>query len=161
MTMQIESPVVTDLPVVRQEEYEPSIADKIQRVLYRLDHGEELTKGCLRRRDNFCVMGLFTDESGLGEWEPEAEDEFESVRPAVYVDQNKMQITYKEIFEYYGMKEQFKVEDLPASVLNRIRYKFPNTHDFLTLAYLNDNIFENADLNSILADVIRSGAVFE
>ena len=57
--------VSTDASDVPVEIYEPSAQDKIQRVLYRLDHGEQLSRGQLKQDDNFCVLGLFADEYGI------------------------------------------------------------------------------------------------
>ena len=37
-------------------DYEPTVADRIQRVLYRLDHGEQLTHNTLKSDDNFGIM---------------------------------------------------------------------------------------------------------
>ena len=46
----------------------PIVQDKIDNIIRRLESGERLIKGSLRRGDNFCVLGLFADESGLGQW---------------------------------------------------------------------------------------------
>lgn len=158
MTMQIEKPatIVTDIPEVKQEEYVPSVADKIQRVLYRLDHGEELIRGCLSKKDKFCVLGLFADESGIGTWE----DRVYVEESAAYIDDNNEQLDYDQILTYYGIKPVFTLENLPDHVISKIRYKF-SENEVLSLPFLNDNLYGNADLNSILADVIRSGAIFE
>ena len=37
--------------------YEPTVDDKIQRVLYRLESGEQLARAYLKDGDNFCVLG--------------------------------------------------------------------------------------------------------
>ena len=50
-------------------DYEPTVSDRIQRVLYRLENGEQLTNRQLYNGDNFCALGLFADESGLGYWD--------------------------------------------------------------------------------------------
>ena len=70
-TPQTTPPEIKEVPEyinVESEVYEPSAAVRIQRVLYRLDSGEQLASGYLKHRDNFCVLGLFADESGMGDW---------------------------------------------------------------------------------------------
>lgn len=139
---------------LEQQDYEPTVADKIQRVLYRLDQGEPLMHGCLRFNDNFCVLGIFADESGIGHWG----DNYRG--SMAYLDSDDAQIDYGQIFDYYGLKDQFQVNDLPESVISKIIYKF-GKDDTITLPYVNDQLYTNLDLNSILADMIRSGAIFK
>ena len=141
------------------ETYEPTAADKIQRVLYRLDHGEKLIAHQFRNGDNFCVLGLFADESGLGEWYLDVMNRYRYLNCTAALDY--------EIAAYYSIRTLsagFAYCDLPDSVLNMIPTPLQNKSRVSKgLNYLNDKLILNkvSNSNEILAAIIRSGVIFK
>lgn len=155
--------------------YEPTVQDRIQRVLYRLDNGELLIDGSLQRQGNFCVLGLFADEYPNRTW---LDDTFDFADPIDgklisacmddVLDSNAFALTER-IADYYGFKDvkgSFVVDDIPDGHLKeRLEAMLPN-NGAISLDKLNDllvfglpnNYAWNA--NAILAGVIRSGALF-
>ena len=141
-------------------EYEPSVADKIQRILYRLDHGEELTGGRLYDGSNFCVLGLFADESGLGQW-----DVF-SNSYVVGSDSCRSTLNYA-VVEYYHLRNTdgaFFVDSLPEHIKDELRDKLGYTVclGLMQISGINDDLVDKGiNSNKILADIIRSGVLFK
>ena len=136
--------------------YEPTVQDKVQRVLYRLDHGEELVHGNLRINNKFCVLGLFADESGLGRWDK-----------ALYRigDSCSNQILYRQLKEYYNLRSgsgSFIVDNLPEDINAKIKTLYPYHTRSLSLMEINDNVLarHKIDINKLLASIIRSGVIF-
>lgn len=148
MTTLAATPKVRDLDL-----YEPSLEDKIQRIIYRLENGEKLIRGNLRSSSgDFCVMGLFADESGLGKWGPYGQS---------YHIYDKFSYKYlnAELTNYYGLVSgvgSFKIEDLPEDLQTRMHDM--TRGDSSALAVLNDCF--TPGINQLLADIIRSRAVF-
>ena len=127
-----------------QESYEPTISDRIQRVLYRLDHGEELVFGTLNADDKFCLVGLFGAESGL------------------FGDgMGNCSNSYLQIYDLYNIKSHINVRALPE-VLQKLIRDIYGTCGTVPLPVINDVLVSQGveDRNSIMADLIRSGIIF-
>ena len=175
----MDTQVITEIEI-----YEPTVQDRIQRVLYRLDHGEQLGQKDLYDGQNFCVMGLFADESGLGEWNHRTIGND--------IVGNKIQYTYKPhdtnylsstsllpfpVRQYYGFNTatgMFKFSDISDDLRDRIVYiyreffgryanKSATPANIYSLTGLNDVGVRlgDASINQVLADLIRSGAAFK
>ena len=165
------NPIIPQEIVVTDSVYEPTVEDRIQRVLYRLDNGEDLCKGYLHFEDKFCVLGLFMDESGLGEW---ILDEVNS-QGFKFDDQNiyyAPEVLPGEIVAYYGFSDdvgQFELNSLPTDLREDIIRLFPTAgydrQKITCLTALNDDLMthniDTSKRNDILARVIRSGVVFK
>ena len=165
-------------------EYEPSVDDKIQRILYRLEHGEVLISRNLRVKDNFCVLGLFADESGLGEWYPFAElfdtdaDEMGTYFYEINSERDNLDrsadLLNKTLIKHYSLHDccgSFNFYGLPKDLQNKLDPIMEiGKRDIsclgVSLYVINDILFETgyydpATSNQLLADVIRSGIIFE
>ena len=145
-------------PIDVQTEYEPSVADKIQRIIYRLESGERLTTGSLKCGDHFCILGLFADESGLGEWEDH-----------IYTENGSKLVTElsNNVSSYYNLHNRlglFNIYDLPKDLRDIVDVFQPYRDDTFSLMAINDSVQihenHNIDVNKLLADIIRSGAIF-
>lgn len=147
---------LTEIAESQTAEYEPTVSDKIQRVLYRLDHGELLAQGSLKVGAKYCIIGMFMDEHGV-DW-----DKPYHIEP---------------ILQYYNFKEhmrgEFDIDDLPAVILARLTKLLgidyvkarQNREGKMSLMSLNDTLItmgtlDSDAINGILADVIRSGVLF-
>ena len=167
---------MTTLAEIRETvTYEPTVNDKIQRIIYRLEHGEQLISGCLRKEDNFCILGLFADESGLGDWGAISNDWGES---SYYVGDSgnggKASVSLCDsLVEYYNLRSPcaaFNIDLLPEDLRIKLTaYNvLPNPYStkLLPLDLINDHILTdrtedyNYELNEILATIIRSGIIF-
>ena len=151
--------IETITPELTEVQYEPSASDKIQKILYRLDQGEVLNQNHLKNYEtgNFCVLGLFADESGLGHW---GED-------ASYIVDNERshKILSMDLVNYYGLNSEagiFAVIDLPHELQSELFgsiTKDPGV--YCSLSRINDSDFVDKDAkNRLLASIIRSGAIF-
>ena len=153
-------------------DYEPTAADRIQRVLYRLAHGEELYDGRLRTGEQFCVLGLFADESGQVKWEPEIIDRGKgpiTLTTMHYIIGDEMYISRLDpsLVKYYNLIDDigtFDIDNVPVELQNDIKELLP--HGNYNLMRLNDNAiriqtYTTEQVNSLLAAVIRSGAIFK
>ena len=162
-------------PVVESVDYAPTVQDRIQKILYRLDHGEELTHRVLYNGDNFCVLGLFADESGMGNWDllsNTRDKDYYVYAPYDGKYPRVVSILPSEIKSYYNLKSvvgSFSIKDLPDDLqseirtqINNIGLKFPELFDSSSLANLNDILLFNEyqHTNDLLAAIIRSGAIF-
>ena len=154
-------------------EYEPTVSDKILRVLFRLDQDEKLISRSLREGDNFCVLGLFADESGQGEWKSQAEifnippAEIETYQYNMEFDMDVSGLLNNTLTEYYNFKDcfgSFDFNDLPKELQNQVRSVVFDIDD-INLYTVNDALVESAhevsEINQILGDIIRSGAIFK
>ena len=150
-----------------QPTYEPTVADKIQRVLYRLENDGELISGFFREDDNFCVMGLFADESKIGKWAYYGDSLFDYL-----VDDQGGNPSIIKLCEYYNMNELacFELGTLEPDLQNEVRKIMETSIDFseadrviIGLTKLNDVGVSTGceNINEVLAAVIRSGAVFK
>ena len=154
--------------VQTQTEYEPSVSDRIQRVLYRLDHGEYLTTGYLRRNDNFCVLGLFADESGLGTWAPYSELGHSVNYMQVFDDRvhpSAISSLHRKIMDLYDMKSEmgaFRINTLPEELQDELMQHISGygRTDLISLARINDKLCDWKGINQLLARIIRSGVIF-
>lgn len=149
--IQIAEPVVV--------EYQPTVQDKIQRILYRLEHGENLTHGRMKSYGNYCVLGLFADESGMGHWDP-GTDAYK-IEGTLYCGNLSESIS-----TYYGLTSEtgvFKVLDIPEPILKQLKQKMSGHLGLLSsLSIINDElIIKGYQPNQILADIIRSGIIFK
>ena len=154
--------------------YEPTVADKIQRILYRLDHGEKLVCGALRDGDNFCVLGMFADESGLGEWSRETDRAYRDRYLVGEGPDNISTVWLSDVLaDYYNLRTggaTFEIGKLPGDIqqkLNAYNVK-PHTCDvnLISLDLINDLLLSNNDVsnpeaNEILAAIIRTGVIFK
>lgn len=159
-------------------EYEPSVADKIQRIIYRLEQGEELTHSSLFDGKNFCVLGLFADESGLGEWTTVIHSKYDNSEcydiPEFVYNTGEIDIRLLSpasppvaVSEYYNLRRDstgvnFNTNDLPLKLRNEITELLQCT-GMVDLYYINDMLIQKGHqdrANSILAGIIRSGAIF-
>ena len=133
---------------------------KLQNVLNRLENGEKLISGELRRGDNFCIMGMLADESGLGEWF------------SIYEHQSPTYTaSLDSIFAYYHIADTgyFTLPSLPETLRNKIMHNLPHLdyerywdHKspwFINLSSINDQmIMRCIDIkvvNSIMSDLLR------
>ena len=160
-----------------QVEYEPTVQDKIQRVLYRLDQGEELIACSLKKGDQFCIMGLFLDVYGF---------DWSSRFNCSTIRDNNQNTAYsvleREVRDYFNFRYDsqagalevgiFDPRDLPIELRNKLLSSVSLLHrrdlevlSYWTLMRINDalhygNKLDSAIINSILADIIRSGVIF-
>ena len=141
-------------------EVDRTVQDKIESVLFRLDQGERLTQGVLRCNDNFCVLGLFADESDMGGWDGNY---------YVVGFETNMQTLGLALTEYYNMNSSggaFMVRDLPEDLKHILIDEGIINDDYyekfsLNITAINDNeLLTNETRNSIMAAIIRSGALF-
>ena len=161
--------------------YKPTVSDKIQRVLYRLEQGEQLGRRDLYDGNKFCVLGMFADESGAGNWVIDSHSEKAVGRfryrymmhHAEFSGSAALLPNY--VQKLYGFKTDtglFMLADLSDDLskkINEIYWKAEfnsvDVKDELicwSMACLNDAglLVDSGSINQVLADVIRSGAVF-
>ena len=156
--------ILTEISTSTVTTYEPTVADKIQRVLYRLEHGEKLIWGQMHYDGGFCVLGLFADESGLGSWEPISHG---------YNVGGQVSFTRlsDNLLDYYGFNSSgvsLVLSDLPNDLHNKVRCLFFTNgyyreHGTFDLSFINDcgRIRAYPHINQLLADIIRSGVLFQ
>ena len=161
-------------PLETTEEYSPDLPIKIQRILYRLEQNEVMIVDYLHQDAGYCVLGLFADESGLGEWKrhENAPGNFyytvDGEEPAV----NSPCFLPTTVAEHYGLNSVsglFNIKDLSESLYNRIEQLLGQSifvgTTTLSLLILNDRMTKKnvptATINEVLAQVIRSGIVFK
>ena len=160
--------MVTVIEVQEQqtlESYEPTVQDKIQRILYRLEHGEKLISKRLKIGDNFCVLGLFADESGLVEWSTPYQRHREMYKHNYLYYEVDLS---PDLVEYYNLIDAagtFYINKVPDECKLKI-YNVLGAYDYMSLLHLNDKlittgIYSTHYINSVLAAVIRSGAAFK
>ena len=103
-------------------------------------------------------MGLFVEESGLYEWD---DNKRHYVMPGT--DSTCVNFLSAELRDYYNFKTSdgsFDREDLPHNLREEVKSFGKYGH---SLSGLNDKIGSvniNISINQLLADIIRSGAVF-
>ena len=138
----------------------PIVQDKIDNIIRRLESGERLIKGSLRRGDNFCVLGLFADESGLGKW---AGTTYIIYNPKLYM-RNALG---GDLTNFYKLSTDFGLflrKDLPPEIQLKISESPILRNDsapIWDLSYVNDRMLGNGEIpNEILAGIIRSGVIF-
>ena len=159
--------MTTTLPItgphfpIKANFYTPSVQDRIKRILYRLDHGEQLISGALKHEDNFCVLGLFADESGLGFW-----NEHDCYVIGYEISQSTVLLSIlKDYYDLISANAIFKVSDLSKTVYDVLISYDPtvNQRTEICLSEINDLLVENEDptTNFLLADIIRSGVIFK
>ena len=86
------------------------------RVLDRLNGKPDLISGTLRQGDNFCVIGILADESGLGEWNYNNRlDYYEYCDPAT-----DHVIDYEDIVGYYGINMHVDLLELPEQIQEKL-----------------------------------------
>ena len=154
------------MPEVRE------VKNKINRVLDRLDQGEELISGYMRVGDQFCVLGLFADESDQGKWSDE-DLLIKSYKPRLtlknllkYGCHNYPQTFQlnKSLVAYYGLRDSSI--SFSFDILNpELRHLVLSLKCHNTLVSVNDHMiamgYSNKIINKTLADIIRSGAIFK
>ena len=156
--------VTTELNTVEivTDTYVPTVSDKIQRVLYRLDHGEPLVADWLKHYDNFCVLGLFADESGIGNWNEDC--------GYIISDTRCYDLDLpEEIVSYYGFFDtgaSFDPTELSNDLQNKIQCLIYESGDIIVeplyISLVNDMglKLQYPYINKLLADIIRAGAIF-
>ena len=145
----------------------PNAAASIERVLIRLDQGEQLIPDGFWRGGQYCVLGIMIDEANLFDLQKEL-----SGNSHLTTEQIDMYTIY------YGLrsgKGEFNISDLTAELKTRIQkitgltdYELLIFDGILTLSGVNDHYFyrseqnkpDKTELNAVLADIIRSGAIF-
>lgn len=147
-----------------KETYEPTVQDKIQRILYRLDHGETLIKNALYNGENYCILGLFAEESGLGEWNRNEGESFRYHIPGC--KEHSTHALTLSIKDYYGFAScygDFYVGDLPEYVRNRLQSVINfEIGPEISLMEINDIAQDTPDnIALLMSDIIKSGAVFK
>lgn len=142
-------------------QYEPTVADKIQRVLYRLDQGESLSYGMLYNGVNFCVLGIFADESGLGHWN-------DCCRYEIDNDAGPLTALSDAVRDHYNLTSSnaiFTVNNLPVKLYDALIKYMPDLNEryVICLSEINDTFVDNNEPNTnlLLADLIRSGVIFK
>lgn len=168
--------------------YEPTAYDKIQRVIYRLEHGEELISGRLYDGDNFCVLGLFADESGLGHWE--ASEHCDGVfRYRINGFPLVTSLHVPELIAYYDIRlphelkgsargqessyikgaMAFDLSEVSNDIANKIKCLWSSEFNIMPVENALVDLYAVNDLgkssgytglNQLLADIIRSGVLF-
>ena len=155
--------------------------EKIQRILDRLDQGEELISGKLKLDGKFCVLGLFAEESGLGKWSKVVKDgvvvSYYTVRPMVngcgqygyvfsynYYGSGSATRLDRRLMNHYGLRSpdgSFDIELIPPVVKALVQ----TVKCADSLSGVNDRLIEleydGEVVNKVLADIIRSGAIFK
>ena len=159
------------MTTLKEVKYEPTVRDRIQRILYRLDHGEKLYDGRLCYGGKFCILGLFADESGKIEWENETDIRYNGwvTLDSMFYESNGEKYVSRldpELVEYYNLNDalgSFNISDIPEEyrevVTGLLVCNVPN------LMFTNDNAlrrgYSTEYVNSMLAAIIRSGAIFK
>lgn len=142
--------------------YEPTIADRINRVLYRLEHTENLGYGKLKYGDKFCILGLFADESGLGSWD----------KLGYFVDKDgKLHspgTLSASVMEYYGFKtnngEYYPGDLSPEDKAELLGLLETSKIKKITLASVNDELVGRGKIKEAkqaLSLLIKSGLILE
>ena len=141
--------------------YEPTVNDKILRILYRLDHGEELIHGRLKEDDGkFCVLGLFADESGIGEWLALPSGYAYKADGLVKASLTGILMDYYNLRSETGVFDRIRLPEHIASPLHTID-QLTQYRNLLSLSLVNDGLIDaGVKPNEILADIIRSGIIF-
>ena len=144
----------------------------IDRILSRLDQGEQLGKYGLRTGAHFCIMGLFADESRLGTWTVMRESsDFISGYITDPEDSARFAFPPDSVTEYYGLNNgsgTFHVSDLPPDLyiqLEELVKLGDRTRSIESLANINDVLTSQGVtaevVNGILARIIRTGIIFK
>ena len=141
----------------------------IERVLARLDQGEELICDSYYKDGKYCAMGILVDEANL----------FDLPR-IINLHEGLSVQRINEYVDYYGLhtaKGEFEFTDVTPELQTRIKQVTGLAEEEirgaycgrLTLTVINDSYFyndrpdkpEQLELNSVIAAVIRSGAIFQ
>ena len=140
--------------------------DIIDRILHRLDSGEELISCGLKHNGKFCVMGLFLDEYGY-DWE--TSDQTGNHNQAYLIlDYDVSRDLNFRVSSGFGA---FDYNDLPLDLQTRILNLVPNYDQKIlhgtriSLMEISDLMnyrkdFDVATINALLADIIKSGVMF-
>ena len=157
------------------------VQEKIDRILARLDQGEELISKKLRIGDNFCILGLFADESGLGHWHTEIQKgepvHYYKIKPFVknatpygyfvsyslFDRANSIRLNSR-LVQHYGLQSAegaFDVDRIPASIKYRMLTANCGPSLLKVNDYMIDSEYPGAEINAVLSDIIRSGAIFK
>ena len=172
----LEKPVelsVVEKPVT----YEPTVQDRIQRVLYRLESGEQLTKLRLRINNSFCALGLFLDEYQDGEWISDRKLTNEDDSYDIYyhyldhgINRRSSLVLTKPAVKYYGFNDEYGSFDLRDIKDRNLKVKIdratPSRFKFNpNLGILNDHLIYHPifhdETNTLISALIRSGVLFK
>ena len=147
-----------------------SAEGKIQNIITRLENGEELISDGLRLDDNFCILGLFADESDLGYWSGTADGKYKGY--VVNISSNYIKLYNYElpdmVADYYGLINAagaFRLDDLTEELRDKIdQLDILSCGEYLSIAEVNDHLIKyetEANVNQILIDIIKSGVIFK
>ena len=142
----------------------------LDRVLDRLASGEKLSQHGLKSGDRFCIMGLFIDESRLGRWTKQSFDRMSGY----IIDPNPHAVfafPAQAVADYYGLTGVsgiFNLCDIPIEIYEELRSIYGvggREFDTESLTNINDILIPRGYsvemVNRILADIIKSGAIFK
>lgn len=154
---------VVDIPEVEPESYVPSVQDKILRVIYRLEHGETLAQNAMYDGQNFCVLGLFADESDIGFWH--VTDSIKGYKvPHDFIAFTELPKKVKRYYGFVGKCGDFMVKDLPDTTKARVLAAFDDitVNDEMSIMEINDDPILDPDvIREMLVEIIRSGVLFK
>lgn len=143
---------------------EPTAQDSIAKIIDLLENNKvSLTPYYLKKGEQFCVLGLFANEYPGGYWTQDRDYN------GIYTftdDQGESQAgcLTEAVSKYYQFKDSttiFNIDELPAYIqVLLLDYTWRGR---MSLSVLNDLLLFNksSTANKILADVIRSGALFD
>ena len=159
-----------------------TVQDKIDRILARLDQGEQLIGSQLRSGDQFCIMGLFADESDMGEWVTEIRQGDKipcyKVKPIKhgcsrygyyitsynYFSSSDATRLSRDLVAHYGLRNGVGTFDL-NKVPPLVKFVLHTIKCTDSLLQVNDRMIEleysTEVINTVLAEIIRSGAIFK
>lgn len=139
---------------------EPTADDKVQNILCRLEHGEKLIQGQLKQGDNFCILGLFADESGLGYWGDAVSTHY------YYMDGEHPACSDLPlgVMNYYNMRTcygDFDPDDLTPELRDRLVGIVEDPETETSLMDINDaDDVDPEVIKQLLIDIIKSRAIF-
>ena len=151
--------------------------NKISRVLERLDQGEELISGYMHLCDQFCILGLFADESGLGEWSDDTSAIksykhrltlkyiLKYILKYMFTDYPQTFQLNRSVVDYYGLRD-------PQGSFSFDTICDPELRHFLlalgckwSLVSVNDTMirlnFKKDEVNKVLSEIIRAGGIYK
>ena len=161
---------MTTLTEIENLKTEITAAERVEKILTRLDSGELLIGGRLRENSNFCILGLFADESGLGRWQPSNHNGL--MYDYIMYDKKLVAELNEPIVQLFNLHDntgRFRLSavsppKVKSFLINEVFERYPNA-EYSSLMNVNDRMtdygYRSKDINDTLAAIIRSGAVFK
>lgn len=161
------------------------VNDQIQKVIDRLESGEQLVAFSLRELDSYCVMGLFADESKMGRWINLAASLDMNINSAKHYEyaiegEDLVSFTLSEsMCDHFDLLDgcgAFDFDDLPAELQKQLvpilDLAIAETdilgdigYNKTSLSAINDVLVKMGYTveytNKVLADIIKSRAIFK